>query len=103
MITPLPVGLTVYKRTPTFTEASVPRGLLADHSAKEGVWGLIRVEEGSLRYVVTDPRRDFAEHILAPGGEPGVVEPTIAHRVEPLGAVHFYVEFLRARAEIDQA
>lgn len=98
----LPEGLSVYKRTPTFTETSVPRGLLADHSTKEGVWGLIRVEEGSLLYVVTDPRRDFSEHILAPGGAPGVVEPTIIHRVEPLGAVRFHVAFSRSLTQTNQ-
>lgn len=90
-----PKDLSVYKRTPSFDEASVPRGLLADHATKEGVWGLIRVEEGRLLYVVTDPRRDYSELILAPRDEPGVIEPTIAHRVEPLGAVRFHVEFMR--------
>jgi tellurite resistance-related uncharacterized protein len=90
-----PEGLSVYKRTPNFDETSIPRGLLADHATKEGVWGLIRVEEGRLLYVVTDPRRDHAELILAPGDKPGVVESTIAHRVEPLGAVRFHVEFMR--------
>ncbi len=90
-----PEGLSVYKRTPSFDEASIPRGLLADHATKEGVWGLIRVEKGQLLYVVSDPRRDYAERILAPGGEPGVVEPTMVHRVAPLGAVRFYLEFMR--------
>jgi tellurite resistance-related uncharacterized protein len=91
----LPEGLESYKRTPTFTEASVPAGLLQDHSTKEGTWGMIHVEEGRLRYVVSDPRRQRSEWILTAGGTPGVVEPTIQHHVQPLGAVRFYVEFLR--------
>jgi tellurite resistance-related uncharacterized protein len=95
MTTRLPEGLESYKRTPTFTEASVPAGLLKDHSTKDGTWGLIHVEEGSLRYVVTDPRRSGAEGILTPDSAPGIVEPTILHYVEPLGVVRFYVEFLR--------
>lgn len=99
----LPEGLAVYKRTPTLTEINIPRGLLADHSTKEGVWGLIRVEEGRILYVVTDSRRDYAEHNLAAGGEPGVVEPTITHRVEPLGAVRFHVEFLRSLTPTNRA
>ena len=98
MSTELPGGLSAYKRTPTFTEISVPRGLLNDHSTKEGVWGLIHVEEGRLLYIVTDPRRSFADRILVPGGKPGVAEPTITHRVEPLGPVQFCVEFLRSVA-----
>lgn len=91
-----PANAKSYKRTPTFTESTIPQGLLADHSTKDGTWGLIRVEEGELRYVVTDERRPPSERILTAVGEPGVVEPTILHRVEPLGPVRFHVEFLKA-------
>lgn len=91
----LPSGLEAYKRTATFTQSTVPAGLLSDHSTKDGVWGLIRVEEGALRYVVTDPRRTRAERVLTTQDPPGVVEPTILHHVEPLGPVRFHVEFLR--------
>ena len=91
----LPEGLVPYHRTGTFTEATVPAALLNDHSTKDGTWGLIHVEEGRLRYCVTDPRRTASERVLTPG-EPGVVEPTILHRVEPIGPVRFHVEFLRA-------
>jgi tellurite resistance-related uncharacterized protein len=94
MKTGLPEGLTSYKRTPTFTEASVPAGLLKDHSTKEGTWGLIHVEEGSLRYVVTDARRPRTERLLTSESVPGIVEPTILHHVEIHGAVRFHVEFL---------
>ena len=96
MSTQLPAGLEPYKRTPTFTEATVPAGLLADHSTKEGTWGLIVVEHGKLRYAVTDPRRTPAERVLTPESGPGIVEPTIVHRVEPIGQVRFHVEFLRS-------
>ena len=47
MTTYLPGGLEPYKRTNTFTEDSVPAGLLAEHSTKDGVWGLIHVEKGA--------------------------------------------------------
>lgn len=97
MTTALPDGLKPYKRTATFTETTVPAGLLGNHSTKSGVWGLIHVEEGALRYVVTDPRRVSSERLLTPEGEPGIVEPAIVHRVEPVGPVRFHVEFLRAR------
>lgn len=95
MTASLPIELKSYKRTPTFTETSVPAGLLGEHSTKDGVWGLIRVEAGRLRYVVTDPRRTTEERILTCGDEPGIVEPTIFHHVEPLGPVRFFVEFLK--------
>lgn len=96
-------SLKSYKTTPTFTQDRVPAGLLSDHSTKEGVWGLIHVARGKLRYCVTDPRRENEERILEPGSAAGVVEPTIVHRVEPLGPVEFHVEFLRAPSDQDTA
>jgi tellurite resistance-related uncharacterized protein len=99
----LPDGAEPYKRTGTFTETTVPAALLDNHSTKHGAWGLLHVEQGRLRYVVTDPRRPASERILTPETPPGVIEPTIVHRVEPLGAVRFYVEFHRAAADPDPA
>jgi tellurite resistance-related uncharacterized protein len=93
--TDLPAHLEPYKRTAAFNESTVPAGLLADHSTKEGVWGLIRVAEGKLRYLVTDPRRTSTNEVLTPQTAPGLIEPTILHRVEPIGPVAFHVEFLR--------
>lgn len=95
----LPEGLALYRQTDTFTEASIPAGLLRDHCTKAGVWGLIQVAEGRLRYQVTDPRRATAVSILVPGSPPGVVEPTILHCVEPVGPVRFLVQFYRSAPE----
>lgn len=92
----LPAGLVPYRRTADFTEATLPAGLRRAHSTKDGVWGRIQVHEGRLAYRITDPRRPVWETILAAGDAPGVVEPTILHEVEPLGAVRFHVDFLRA-------
>lgn len=91
----LPAGLEPYKRTPSFSDTTIPAGLLSDHSTKDGTWGLIHVEEGTLRYVISDERRPPAERLLTPETEPGVVEPTILHRVEPVGQVRFHVQFHR--------
>lgn len=90
-----PRGLVAYNRTPLFTEATVPAGLLKNHFTKEGTWGLIHVEEGCLRYFVTDPARPTSETDLTRKTPPGVIEPLILHRVEPVGPVLFWVEFLR--------
>jgi tellurite resistance-related uncharacterized protein len=92
---PLPPDVHAYMRTPEFTEATVPAGLLRAHDTKPGVWGRIHVLEGRLAYRVTDLRRPASERILTPEGDPGVVEPTIRHEVEPIGPVRFYVEFHR--------
>lgn len=87
-----PPSFVPYRRTDVFTEATVPRGLLAEHSTKRAVWGRIVVLDGTLRYHVASLAR--AED-LAPGRE-GTVVPELVHHVEPLGPVRFFVEFFRA-------
>ena len=91
----LPPDVDPYQRTPDFTEATLPEGLKRAHDTKPGVWGLIHVLDGRLAYRIDDPRRPSSEQVLTPETEPGVVEPTIRHEVEPLGPVRFYVEFHR--------
>ena len=88
-------GLVHIRSTPLFTQDTLPSGLRADHCTKEGSWGSIRVTSGSLRYEVCDPRRPPSSVVLTPAGPPGIIEPTILHRVEPIGAVEFLVEFWR--------
>ena len=92
----LPGGLVSYRRTPIFSEVTVPAGLRRAHATKDGVWGLIHVLDGALRYRILDERRTRAEYLLAPGRAPGIVEPTILHEVEPVGPVRFQVEFFSA-------
>lgn len=96
--TDLPPGLEAYRRTDTFSEESLPAGLLKAHSTKAGIWGLIQVTDGELLYRIEDERRIRTERHLRAGSPPGVVEPTVLHSVKPLGPVRFYVQFLRAAA-----
>lgn len=91
----LPPDVRPYKRTPEFTEQTVPAGLLGRHDTAEGVWGLIQVVEGELLYRILEP--EIEEHRLRPDS-PGVVEPRVAHQVEIVGPVRFYVEFHRIEA-----
>jgi hemoglobin len=91
----LPRSVRPYRRTPDFTEQTVPAALLKAHTTKDGVWGLIHVLEGRLAYRIEDPRRPSDASVLVPGAAPGVVEPTILHAIEPLGPVRFFVEFHR--------
>lgn len=88
----LPDHISCYKKTPTFTQDSVPRGLLADHNTKAGVWGEIVILEGQLEYTIQEPE---IEIIILNPNHCGVVEPTIKHRIKPLGNVNFYVAFYR--------
>ena len=88
---PLPANATAYKRTRVFTQHTVPAGLLRDHTTAAGVWGMIHVLSGRLRYVVPSAGYDVE---LTPGHD-GIVEPEVPHHVTPVGDVEFYVEFWR--------
>jgi tellurite resistance-related uncharacterized protein len=83
-----------YRRTPVFDENTLPAGLRRAHRTKPGVWGIIRMLEGRLRYCVLDPASEAitSETILEPG-RPGLVLPDQLHRVEPLGAMRMQVQF----------
>jgi len=84
----LPPDYVAYKKTPLFTNETVPKGLLHDHRTKAGTWGLIQVEHGKLQYTIEGKE----VHVLEPDS-PGVVEPEITHFVTPMGDVAFFVEF----------
>lgn len=88
----LPSNLKEHRRTPVFTESSVPDALLGSHSTKTGTWGKIVVLEGTLIYRILEP--EF-EELELDSDFPGVIEPTIHHKVEPRAAVRFYVQFYR--------
>lgn len=79
--------------SPIFTETTLPASLRREHRTKAGVWGLVRVLEGRLRLHVAGVAQTFE---LTPE-RPGVVEPTQAHWVEPLGAMRMQIEFHDSR------
>lgn len=86
----LPEGVQEYRRSATFTEDSVPAGLVREHGTKAGVWALIVVESGRLDYTFESPFRTF---LLDPE-HPGVIPPEVPHHVRVIGPVRFHVEFL---------
>jgi tellurite resistance-related uncharacterized protein len=88
----MPEGLASYSRTKSFGAADVPERLRSSHSTKAGVWGLIHVASGRLRYVVD--ALDGKTFDLDPD-HPGVIAPEMLHHVEPDGDVVFSVEFFR--------
>ncbi len=87
----IPATVKPYKRSAVFTETTVPKGFLRNHSTRDGVWGVIHVVSGSLRFSVPSTGH---EEILTPS-RTGIAEPTVTHRVTPLGSVSFYIEFWR--------
>ena len=64
----LPDGLVAYRRTPVFDQDTIPAGLRREHRTASGVWGLITVLEGRLRFRSLQP---VAETVLTPGRADG--------------------------------
>jgi tellurite resistance-related uncharacterized protein len=85
-----------YKSTQVFDENTLPTGLRREHRTKQGVWGVIRVLEGRLRYQVVDPA---SEAILDPS-HPGLVSPGLPHLVEPLGPIKLQLEFFNQKPDL---
>jgi tellurite resistance-related uncharacterized protein len=85
--------LVLYKSTPHFTATTVPQSLLIAHRIKDGVWGLLRVVQGRLRYCIdADPPH---AHVVEQGNTT-VIEPGTLHHVEMLDAeTEFVIEFHR--------
>ena len=88
----MPAGYVAYQRTRELDQDSIPNGLRKDHSTKAGIWGLIHVLAGRLRYIVESPLA--SEHLLDHARH-GVIVPEVLHRVIPDGDVRFFVEFYR--------
>ena len=89
-----PEGLESLRRTPEFDDRSVPAGLRSDHATKRGVWARIHVLAGALHYHIGAPiERSFR----VDSSSPATIVPEVPHRVEPEGAVRFFVEFYRQR------
>lgn len=85
-----------YKSTSVFDENTLPAGLRREHRTKAGVWGVIRVLEGRLRYQMVD---QSSEEILDPD-HPGLVLPDVPHLVEPLGPMRMQIEFYDQRPHL---
>ncbi|MCZ7595861.1 MAG: DUF1971 domain-containing protein [Hyphomicrobium sp.] len=89
----LPPGLEHYKTSPEFTSTTVPQSLLSAHRTKAGVWGLLRVAQGRLRYCI-DAAPPQALVIEQSGT--AVIDPEALHHVELLDAeTRFLIEFHR--------
>lgn len=80
----LPASVVHARNSALWDEASMPEGLRREHRLGRGTWGILHVESGSLR---------FDESELEAGGT-RVIPPGVTHRVEPLGQVSFWIEFL---------
>jgi tellurite resistance-related uncharacterized protein len=78
-----------YRSTPVFDETTLPAALRRAHRTKAGVWGVIRVIEGRLKFSL----EDGSDEAVLTSERPGLVLPEQAHRVEPLGPMRMRVDF----------
>lgn len=86
----IPDTYTPFKRTPEFTETTIPAGLLNAHKTRTGIWAKIVVVAGELDYHIIEPEEKVIR--LTPD-TPGIIVPSMEHNVEAVGPVQFYVEF----------
>ncbi|NLD76767.1 MAG: DUF1971 domain-containing protein, partial [Acidimicrobiales bacterium] len=68
-----------------------PDGLLRAHKVAVGVWGRLRVLDGTVTFVAEESGE---RRTLGPG-ESQVIEPDLPHHVEPSDDARFEVEFHR--------
>ena len=87
----LPDDVELVRVTDEFDESTVPRGLRRAHRVARGVWGVLVVRDGSLRFVWEDAS---GTRVLM-AGDRQVIPPETPHRVEVIGPVRFVVEFHR--------
>jgi len=77
-----------YRTTPVFEAGTLPPPLLRNHSLKSDTWGVLRVLDGAVNYVVTGQAAMVVER-----GLPGIIEPDIEHHLEIIGPVKLQIEF----------
>ncbi len=90
------MSVTPYSSSPVFDETTLPAALQSEHTTKEGVWAVIRILEGSVRYTEIDPP---SQSVLTPA-QPGLIHPQRRHFVTPQGPVRLQVDFYRARPDV---
>ncbi len=88
-----------YAASPIFDEQSLPDALRNDHRTKAGTWGLLRVLEGEVRLIFSEPH---AELLVTPT-HPAIIPPQETHYVVPLGPMRLQVEFFREQPNIEGA
>jgi tellurite resistance-related uncharacterized protein len=92
----------------SFTASTIPKGLLKQHSTKQGTWGVIRVSQGQLEYQIhrdaSDKGLSEAIHtFVLDSSQLGIIEPTVLHQVRPLtDNVEFTVEFHKVPVAVEK-
>ena len=78
-----------YRSTSVFNQDSLPTALRRAHNTKVGVWGVLRILSGSLRFGITET--GTLETFYA--GQHVLILPEQLHWVEPIGKMEMQVDF----------
>lgn len=87
----LPDKVKAYNKSQTYTDRSTPGMMKNEHRTRAGVWAKIVVQKGEVIYMIPS---DDETHTLTIDN-PGIVEPTVFHKIEPQQGARFYLEFYR--------
>lgn len=87
----LPAGLIEARHTPVFDFESLPDALARSH--RTTVWATLEVQTGSVRF--TDLEGDDRRDVRIEAGDRAVIEPGVAHHVDPSTDATFFVQFYR--------
>ena len=87
----LPPNARFVRATAEMTVETVPPGLRRAHRIADGVWGLLTVSSGTVRFVLEETT-DIVE--VGAGGS-HVIAPGVRHHVDPSDDARFLIEFYR--------
>lgn len=87
----LPAGLIEARHTPLFDYESLPDALARSH--RTTVWATLQVQTGSVRY--TDLEGETPRDVRVEAGDSVVIQPGVAHHVDPSTDAAFFVQFYR--------
>ncbi|MCI4666180.1 MAG: DUF1971 domain-containing protein [Neomegalonema sp.] len=88
----LPASVAPYAQIGPYTCDTAPGKLLAEHSLKAGVYGVIAVRQGVVRYFLGEATQ--LEAAVSAGGS-FIILPTEAHYIRPSPDAVFTITLLR--------
>ena len=86
-----PHGLVPTGSSPAFTQDTLPDALKAEHTLAPGRWAVLRVLEGSLRFVNLETGEE--QTVSAPAHV--TIRPGLPHRVALEGPLRCRIDFFR--------
>lgn len=89
----LPEGLVVVRTAGPFGDTDVPAGLRRPHRVGDGVWGRLRVLEGSVGFHMEGVVPTLERQVGT--GENQPIPPSAPHELKLTGPVRLCVDFLR--------